>query len=226
MLPSELEKNFKPDRANAAECLKDDDASAFACLVAAMALLQPEDGDEPNPLFDDEDDGQPLDPGALRILLEDAVPGHDGDCRGKVTGLLMAVSGDDFFEDPVHFERMVSAIIHGDPFRYEDDDDYPSAAEMVWAVYQVGLMIDEPLDELFQDRVKRFMSDVFDEEAEDKEALLEGLDPEFEDPEEEYYERFVTLRRALLAKELLALGVDADWLADLDPRLTDFLPRD
>jgi hypothetical protein len=202
------------DLSVARQILRDHDSSAIACLVAAGALV----GDD---LFDEED-GQPYSEGELSWLFE-----HTGfkplpSALAKITGLLFARSGDEFTDSPEHFERLTSAIVEGDMFAYQDDKEDPTVPDLYWALYQVGLTIEEDdmLDEIGP-RVEKYIRKLIEEEVEDVEGLAaevaeEGSDPSALDP---YITRVLVFRRAMMAADLRRLGCKAEWLADLDPEL-------
>ncbi len=120
-LPAQL------DITAAGRLLKDPETNAFSCLVAACAVL----GED---TISDEGE-QPPSELELAAMLEGAGCLAHEECITKIVGLLMAASGDEFLEDPVHFHRMASAIADGDPFGREDDGDPLSAADAYWAIY-------------------------------------------------------------------------------------------
>ncbi len=198
----------------AREILRDHDSSALACLVSAAALL----GDD---LFDEED-GQPWSEQELGWLFE-----HTGfkplpASLSKITGLLFARSGDEFTDSPEHFERLTSAIVEGDMFAYQDDKEDPTVPDLYWALYQVGLTIEEDdmLDEL-SPRVEKYIQRLIEDEVEDVEGLAAEVAEEGSDPDaiEPYVTRILVFRRAMMAADLRRLGCKAEWLADLDPEL-------
>lgn len=202
----------------AAKLLLNPEASAFPLLVAACAII----GDE---AITDED-GQPPSEEELELFLgAEGVRAHR-DCLTKIVGLLMAVSGDEFFEDPGIFHRMASAMVDGDPFGREDDGDDLTASDCFWAIYQVGLVADEeePLDEL-SERVKGFIEELADEEAEDLDGLAEEMIQEGEDIESiaPYYESLLLLRRNLMAMDLIKLKCDPEWIEGMDPELAGIM---
>jgi len=208
------------DTGEARRILSEQDSSAIACLIAATALI----GDE---LFDEED-GQPFSQQELALIFE-----HTGfqpleSCLAKITGLLFARSGDEFLEDPDHFESLVAAIVEGDILAYADDIDDPTVPDLYWAIYQVGLTIDE--EEIIDDigpRVRRYMERLVEEEVEDVEGLAreveeEGLDVEELEP---YLQKVLVFRRTMMAEDLRKLGCKAEWLDSLDPDLAEDLRK-
>ncbi len=206
------------DTSVAADLLKDPETSAFVCLVAACAIL----GDE---AVTDED-GQPPDEEELDLMLgAEGVRPHE-ECLTKIVGLLMSVSGQEFFDDPGLFHRLASAIVDGDPFAREDDGDDLSAPDCYWAIYQVGLVADdeEPLDDL-SDRVKDFIAEIASEEAEDMEGLAEEIAREGGDVEslQPYFETLLLIRRNLMAMDLIKLKCDPEWIEGMDPELAGIM---
>lgn len=211
-LPAQLNRQV------ARELLADPETQAFACLVAACALLDEE-------VITDED-GQPPDEQELLLMLEGEQCHPHRESLTRIVGLLMATSGDEFNEDPVHFHRMCSAISDGDPFGREDDGDPLTLPDIYWAIYQTGLVIDEdePLDEL-QPRVRKFLDELVEDEAEDVEELAKAILEEggAAEDSEPYYKRLLVFRRQLLAEDLFRLGCKPDWMTTLDPELAGIM---
>jgi hypothetical protein len=208
------------DTSEARRILREQDSSALACLVAASALI----GDD---VFDEED-GQPFSVKELALLFE-----HTGfrpllSCLAKITGLLFARSGDEFLEDPDHFESLVAAIVEGDPLAYLDDIEDPTVPDLYWAIYQVGLTIDE--EEIIDDigpRVRRYMERLVEEEVEDVESLAQAVEEEGLDVEElePYLKKVLVFRRTMMAEDLRKLGCKPEWLDSLDPDLAEDLRK-
>lgn len=209
--PPALDRLLKPE---ALKLLAGSDCSAFAAVVAAVCLF----GDD---ILDD--DNQPLDEGELRLMAEDLNLVIPDETCSRICGLLNSVAGDEFTTHPTHFERMVGAIIHGDPFVYEDDNDMPTLTDALWALFQAGLMTedDDPMTELGP-RVKAFLQRIADEEAEDIEEVSAAFEDEA-DGGESYEFLELRLRMSILASELRALGLEADDMRDTHAELADLM---
>jgi hypothetical protein len=204
------------DRITAERLLNDVETDAFAALLSVACLL----GDD----FLDED-GQPMTDSELQELL--GVPARQ-EVLVRVCGLLNAVAGDEFTTDPDHFRRMVSAIVEGDPFQYEDDGEEPTLPDVYWALYLVGLTVEDDIVSELGGRVLRYVAQLAEEEAEDSEDLAAeikangGADAE---ELESYINRVLILRRAKLVIDLQALKCKPEWMADLDPELSSTMSR-
>lgn len=212
-LPSTL------DKIAAGRLLEDEDTDAMAALVALTAFI----GDD----FLDED-GQPLDEDEIREMLQPERLKLQPEPLTRICGLLYAISGDEFTQDPTHFRRMVGAIVEGGPFVYEDDNEEPTLPDVYWALYLVELLVeDEMLDELGP-RVQAYISRLAEEEAEDSQALADEIEREGLDPEElePYVSKILIFRRTRLAADLRRMRYPADALIDLDPELAEALSRD
>lgn len=206
---------FNLDRVAAAKVLDNPDSSAIACYVASCAVLG-KDEDGGSPLFDDEDE-QPEDPVAVHEMLRSAVPDYDPDNLQKIQGLVHAVAGDEFWSDPDHFTRMSAAILHGDPYYYEDEAEEPTLIELMWAIYQVDLLMEEDADELLEEPVLKFLTRLAEEQPIDLESL--ALEEDFTGPIEEYYQTLLRFRRIDLGRELVELGMTEDQIAELDEEM-------
>ena len=213
-----------PDRsylntAVAQRLLKDPETQALACLVAASCLI----GDD---IFDEEDE-QPFSSQELEWLFEHSRFMPHRECLNRITGLMFARSGDEFFEDPDHFLKLTSAIVEGDPLAYEEDEEDPTLADLYWAVYQVGLTIEDEEEDWdqFSPRVMRVFERISEEQADDLEGLAQEIEETGGDPEDlkPYMDHVLVFRRAGLAKDLRDLGCKPEWLASLDPELAEAL---
>lgn len=208
------------DLSEARRILSEQDSSAVACLVAAAALI----GDD---IFDEED-GQPFSEGELALLFEHTNFTPLPSCLAKITGLLFARSGDEFLEDPDHFESLVSAIVEGDILAYAEDLDDPTVPDLYWAIYQVGLTVGE--DELIEEigpRVQKYIERLIEDEVEDVEGLARAVEEEGLDPAElePYLQKVLVFRRTMMAEDLRKLGCKPEWLDSLDPDLAEDLRK-
>lgn len=208
MLP--LEKGFSPNQFGCRDVLTRD-VSATAALVAASGLVFTP-FEETNPLFDD--DGEILDFDAVDALVTSKVPDLDRDNLHRLYGLVTAAAGDEFFNDPDHFERMVGAIVYGDPYRFEEDMEAPSLVEMTWAIFQVDLMVEEDADSLLSDAVADRLAEIAAENPADAETLAE-IDPDFSGSVEDFYLQLLGFRKIALEKDLRKCGAGSEFIAEL-----------
>lgn len=196
----------------AREILSDPESDALSCVIAASVFLQDD-------LLDDEE--QPYTEEEMDQMLDAASAPTYSDNLGRIAGLLNAVAGDEFLESPAHFLRMVAAIVEGDIYAYEDDNDEPSIPDVYWALYLVGLATEDDIVDELSGKVKAFVMRLAEEEAEDVEALQEAIELEGSEPEDlqPYADRILFFRRRELAKRLVRLGCKSEWVADLDEEL-------
>jgi hypothetical protein len=201
----------------ARELLSREDCQAFSAAAAAVILF----GDD---LFDDA--GQPADDAELEMMAEGESLMIPEETRVRVCGLFHTLCGDQFTNTPVHFERLTGAIIHGDPFIYEDDGETPDLTDALWAIHQAGLMLDDEdiLDEL-SPAVLRRLEAIGDDEAEDLEEAAAALVDSPGDATESrgYVYDTLRLRLTLLAGELVSLGFEASDMADTSKELADLM---
>ncbi len=199
------------NRTAARALLADPDAHALSALIALTCFI----GDD----FLDEDE-QPLTPPEIREMLEpDKVLLADGNLE-KVAGLLFAVSGEEFLEEPAIFSRLVAAVNEGDAMAFEDDDDEPTLPEVFWTMYQLELLVEDSLIEELGERVQRYIASLTENEAEDVEEMLAAGE---EQEIESYTDRLLKFHKLSMAAQLRALGCKPEWLDDLDPDLSALL---
>lgn len=198
------------DRIVACQLLEDAETYALVALLCVCALL----GDD---ILDE--DGQPHSEHEMGIMLESHSSTVREENLTKVCGLLHAIAGDDYTDDPDHFRRLSSAIVEGDVFDYDDEE--PHISDLYWALYQVGLTVEDSMVDSLGPRVRKYITDLAEDEAEDLEGLASAMAEEGEDPEdiEPYAQAVLVFRRAKLAKALYDLKCKPDWVEDLDPEL-------
>ncbi len=207
-----LDAPARLDRNAARAVLADADSSALACLIAVTCFV----GDD---ILDE--DGQPYTADELQEMLHpDNVILADGNLD-KICGLLFTASGDEALVLPAIFQRVVAAVIEGDPFAFEDDNDTPTIPEVFWTLYQLELLLEEPLLDDLSAKVQRYIAKLAEEEAEDIAALQSQLDSVGDDLSglEGYADKCLKFHKLHLATQLKALGCKAEWIADLDQDL-------
>lgn len=205
------------NREEARSILEDPASDALLALLSTSAFI----GDD---ILDDED-GQPMLEEELREMLDAEHVRVAPENVTKVCGLLHAISGDEFLEDVIHFLRITGAIVEGDIYAYEDDQEEPTLADIFWTFYQINLVAEDNLIDELGGRVQRYLTSLAEEEAEDKEALEEWIAQEGAEPEDlqPYVERELVFRRRRLAKGLSTLGCKPEWVSDLDPELAELM---
>jgi hypothetical protein len=192
--------------------LANPETDALSALLAMSCFLQDDVLDE---------DGQPYLEYELREMLDAAHVRASPENITRVCGLLHAIAGDEFLDTVVHFLRMLAAIVEGDAFAYEDDQNEPSLADMYWGLYLAGLLAEDDLLAEIGPRVERYIQRTAEDEAEDSDALQQFMDEQGDSPEqlESYTDELLSFRRRLLATNLTALGCKSEWVSDLDPDL-------
>lgn len=206
------------NRSKAQELLESPDTQALSALAAAASLI----GDD---ILDEQ--GQPCLEEELTEMLKAEGTNPADVTITRICGLLYAVSGDEFLEDPDHFQRMVGAVVEGDLFSYEDEEP-PSIPDVFWALYQIGLTVEDDLVSELGPRVQRYLEKLAEDEAEDVAGLQDVLSLEGSSPEDlqPYADQLLIFRRTKLASELRDLGCKPEWVADLDEELAEALRPD
>jgi hypothetical protein len=205
------QENRHVDARVAREIAGNFDSPAFVCLLAAAAALKED--------LIDKEDGQPADPQEIREAMQQytGTPVKNWFVN-RVLGLLHAIAGEEFAEDPEHFRRMVCAICDGDPLSAEETEEDLDVDEILWALYQVSLTApddDNPAKQL-SERVKEFIAERIDDEAQDDE-LPPGFDEYDEIPH--YVDLILLEEKKDLAERLRGAGYSDDDLRLLDPDL-------
>lgn len=177
------------------------DTSAVAAFTA-VSLLCTSSFDPENPFFED---GDLIDFDSFETIVRHNVGDTiDPDNIHRAYGLLTAVSNDLFFEDPDHFISLVGAIVYGDPYRFDDED--PLLTEMVWALFQVDMMLEESAEELLNPRVGKRIIEISEDNPADLEKLRE-IEPTFMGNIEEFYDELLRFRKIDLQADLSTCGV-------------------
>lgn len=199
----------------AQRALENPDLEAFTLLVAALSVV----GEE----VIAEDDEQPMDAAALRLVLAAENINAPEEVIQKVCGLTFAISGEEFLEDPDHFERFSSAIVFGDPFAVEEEEEEFDSGDAWWALYMAGLLIEDNFIPDLGEGVKHLLERLssFDiEDVEEKDfAFLNGDADDDDTPGP--VEKLLNVRLGKLARELAQLGVKPEWLSELDEELAN-----
>lgn len=186
-----------------------DDCSASAAFFAA-SLLCSNSFENENPLFED---GELLDFDALEAIVVSKAPDIDDDNLHRIYGLVSAVTGDAFFTHPDHFIRLCGAIVYGDPYYFDEEE--PTLVQMVWAMFQVDMFLDESAEDLIHQSVADRIVEITEANPVDQETLQE-IEPDFVGGIEEFYDELLRMRKAALRADLKKCGVDDETIAELD----------
>lgn len=119
--------------------------------------------------------------------------------ENKVNALMLALSTDAFYEDPLAFISIGNALYSGDLGDLVDGalEDL-TVSEMLWGIYEVELNRGE--SQGFSMPIDRLINEIIENEAEDNEELKEAeVVP--------YYEKFVAEMRDEMLIQLRTLGV-------------------
>jgi hypothetical protein len=189
--------------------LLDPDTHALAATLAANRILGGE-------LIDD--DEEIPDESELTLLLDSEGVEADKLNVTRIVGYLNALASEEFIERPVDLMRISSAIIEGDPFFYENEGEDVPLWCVLWAIYQVDLMLEDNIIDEMSERVKKHLQRMGREEAVDVNSMLAG-----EGGGGEVTEELIELR-GTLANQLRELGVAPDWV-DHDAALSAALIR-
>lgn len=136
-----------------------DDAAYGTVLLAICYVAYPDD------LFD-------VDSLELYLRLEEdfgAAPTDDN--KNKLQALMTAVSTNFFYENLDAFKSICNSLIEGDPGIGELGMEDPTVLEILWAVYEVGLVMDDDEDDAFSPSIERYIERAIYSEAEDNDDL-------------------------------------------------------
>lgn len=183
--------NLPFDRRTAGDILADPDSSATVLHLILLATY----GDELH------GDDEPMDPVELWLRVKEdyhvVVPEEN---ENKINALMFALQTDAFYDDPLAFTSICSALYSGDLGDMVDGvmEDL-TISEMLWGIYEVELNRGDSQD--FCTAIDQLIDEVTQNEAESNEDL----------EEEEvipYYQRFVEEQRDDMFVQMKLLGVD------------------
>lgn len=183
------------DRRTAGDILADTESTATVLHMILLAAY----GDE---LHGNADLGiEPMDPVEVWVRVKEdfhtEVPEEN---ENKINALVMALSTDAFYDDPLAFNSICNALYSGDlgdlVNGYIED---LSVSEMLWGIYEVELNRGDSQD--FAPAVDAFIEETISQEA----AYNEELEAAEVVP---YYEKFVAEMRDDLMVQLKMLNVD------------------
>jgi hypothetical protein len=193
------------DKATAAELLSDDSTFAFTLMTILLAEYGQDVFDEnPVALFNriEED---------FRIKLPE-------DAENRINAALTAMTTDLFYTQFSAFKSIALALTEGDIGAIADDEEEEeelNAAEILWAIVEVGLLNGEDFNatqEQLSESVAAGCNAIIDSEAEDE---VDDVDTVQDAMQEPYYQKFVTLNLLALVEQLAKLKVPMSILESL-----------
>lgn len=186
---------FPFDKRLAADFLADTETTATVIHMIILAAY----GDEVYGSL--EQNIEPADPVELWLRIkEDFSVNVPESNENKVNALMLALSTDAFYEDPLAFISIGNALYSGDLGDLVNGalEDL-TMPEMLWSIYEVELNRGD--SEGFSISIDRLIDEIIRNEAEDNEELEEAeVVP--------YYEKFVSEMRDDMLIQMRMLGVD------------------
>lgn len=186
---------FPFDKRLAADFLADTETTATVIHMIILAAY----GDEVYGSL--EQNIEPADPVELWLRIkEDFSVNVPESNENKVNALMLALSTDAFYEDPLAFISIGNALYSGDLGDLVNGalEDL-TMPEMLWSIYEVELNRGD--SEGFSISIDRLIDEIIRNEAEDNEELEEAeVVP--------YYEKFVSEMRDDMLVQMRMLGVD------------------
>lgn len=195
------------DKVTAAELLSDDNTFAFTLMTILLAEYGQDVFDEnPVALFNriEED---------FRIKLPE-------DAENRINAALTAMTTDLFYTQFSAFKSIALALTEGDIGAIADDeeeDEELNAAEILWAIVEVGLLNGEDFNETqeqLSESVAAGCNAIIDSEAEDEDEV-DDVDTVQDAMREPYYQKFVTINLLTLVEQLAKLKVPMSILESL-----------
>lgn len=204
-----MQLKFKPKRSIAAKMLASDTTFAFTLMTILLAYYDQEvfDEEEPEALFSRIEDD-------FNIRLSEEV-------ENRINAALLVMTSDLAYTQVAAFKSVALALADGNIGSIpQGGDEELNAAEILWAITEIGLLNGESFDEVSEElseSVKIFCNNTVADEAEDMEYTEEGdeLDTLEEAIQETYYQKFVTANLLALAKQLLQLEVSPSVVSEL-----------
>lgn len=199
---------FDINRSAAAELLASDETFAFTLMTILLNEYEQD-------LFDEN-------PVALfNRIEEDFRIKFPEENENRVNAALTAMTTDLFYTQFSAFKSITLALNEGDIGEIADgdeDEEDLNAAEILWAITEVGLLNGETFTEV-QDKISESVATgcnaVIDNEAEEEEEIDNDTDSIEEAIKEPYYQKYVTINLLELARQLLSLNVPAGMVEEL-----------
>lgn len=199
---------FDINRSAAAELLASDETFAFTLMTILLNEYEQD-------LFDEN-------PVALfNRIEEDFRIKFPEENENRVNAALTAMTTDLFYTQFSAFKSITLALNEGDIGEIADgdeDEEDLNAAEILWAITEVGLLNGETFTEVqdkISDSVATGCNAVIDNEAEEEEEIDNDTDSIEEAIKEPYYQKYVTINLLELARQLLSLNVPTGMVEEL-----------
>lgn len=189
----------------AGKLLEGDDAYATSVLSLAISLY---DGDE---LYNKDID----------VVFDDLEQEYSCELseenKNKLQAAITLLTTEAFYTRLNAFKAIVLAFNEGDLGGLPDDEDEEiEGSEIIWAVFEAGLMDNSNIDEMggsFSESISSYISKVVSDEAEDLEEVPDDVDTIAEMLDTDYYMDCIKKNCILLAQQLSELGFDKTALA-------------
>lgn len=189
----------------AGKLLEGDDAYATSVLSLAISLY---DGDE---LYNKDID----------VVFDDLEQEYSCELseenKNKLQAAITLLTTEAFYTRLNAFKAIVLAFNEGDLGGLPDDEDEEiEGSEIIWAVFEAGLMENSNIDEMvgsFSESISSYISKVVSDEAEDLEEVPDDVDTIAEMLDTDYYMDCIKKNCILLAQQLSELGFDKTALA-------------
>ena len=134
-----------------------------------------------------------------QYLKEDFGTELSDDNENKLNAIIVALTTNYFFKDLQIFKSISQTLTEGDPGIFDPGFDEPTVAEIIWAMYEIGLAYDDKDRDEYSPEIERFVDTVLEADIEDSEES--GL------TNEETYQEFLYNNVADLKQQLLDIGL-------------------
>lgn len=197
------------NKVEATKLLSSDNTFAFTLMVILLAAYDQDVFDEnPVVLFNRIEDD-------FRVKLPE-------ETENRINAALTAMTTDLFYTQFSTFKAITLALNEGDigsiADGIDDDEEDINAAEILWAITEVGLLNGDTFSEIqekLSDSVAARCNMLIDSEAEDEETINAETDTIEEAIKEPYYQKYVTINLLELAQQLLRLNIASHIIEDL-----------
>lgn len=189
----------------AGKLLEGDDAYATSVLALAISLY----------------DGYELYKKDIDVVFDDLEQEYSCELseenKNKLQAAITLLTTEAFYTRLNAFKAIVLAFNEGDLGGLPDDEDEEiEGSEIIWAVFEAGLMDNSNIDEMvgsFSESISSYISKVVSDEAEDLEEVPDDVDTIAEMLDTDYYMDCIKKNCILLAQQLSELGFDKTVLA-------------
>lgn len=189
----------------AGKLLEGDDAYATSVLALAISLY----------------DGYELYKKDIDVVFDDLEQEYSCELseenKNKLQAAITLLTTEAFYTRLNAFKAIVLAFNEGDLGGLPDDEDEEiEGSEIIWAVFEAGLMDNSNIDEMsgsFSESISSYISEVVSNEAEDLEEVPDDVDTIAEMLDTDYYMDCIKKNCVLLAQQLSELGFDKTVLA-------------